>query len=94
MIMSLESVFSVIAGWIILGERMGVRQLAGCGLIFAAILLGTDPGRTREERDGMNVLRADDKNTLFSQEKICRRRTYIVETLEKNASFYLLAKMG
>lgn len=42
----------------------------------------------------MNVLRADDKNTLFSQEKIRNRRTYIAETLEKNASFYLLAKMG
>lgn len=43
MIMSLESVFSVIAGWLILGERMGARQLAGCGLIFAAILLAQIP---------------------------------------------------
>ncbi|EDP26955.1 hypothetical protein COPEUT_00476 [Coprococcus eutactus ATCC 27759] len=42
----------------------------------------------------MNVLRVDDKNTLFSQEKICSRCTYIAETLEKNTSFYLLAKMG
>lgn len=42
----------------------------------------------------MNVLRADDKNTLFSQEKICSGSTYIAEALEKNASFYLLAKMG
>ena len=50
MIMSLESVFSVIAGWIILGERMGVRQLAGCGLIFAAILLAQIPvGREKKE---------------------------------------------
>lgn len=43
MIMSLESVFSVIAGWLILGEKMGSRQLAGCGLIFAAILLAQIP---------------------------------------------------
>ena len=50
MIMSLESVFSVIAGWIILGERMGVSQLAGCGLIFAAILLAQIPvGRGKKE---------------------------------------------
>ena len=50
MIMSLESVFSVIAGLIILGERMGVRQLAGCGLIFAAILLAQIPvGRGKKE---------------------------------------------
>ena len=49
MIMSLESVFSVIAGWIILGERMGVRQLSGCGLIFAAILLAQIPvGREKK----------------------------------------------
>lgn len=38
MLMSLESVFSVIAGWIILGQSMGLRQLLGCGLIFVAIL--------------------------------------------------------
>jgi len=25
---------------------------------------------------------------------MCRRRTYIAETLEKNTSFYLLEKMG
>lgn len=43
MIMSLESVFSVIAGWLILDEHMGARQLAGCGLIFAAILLAQIP---------------------------------------------------
>lgn len=50
MIMSLESVFSVIAGWLILGEKMGGRQLAGCGLIFAAILLAQIPsGREKRE---------------------------------------------
>ncbi len=49
MIMSLESVFSVIAGWLILGERMGARQLAGCGLIFAAILLAQIPVGHRAE---------------------------------------------
>lgn len=50
MIMSLESVFSVIAGWLILGEKMVGRQLAGCGLIFAAILLAQIPvGREKKE---------------------------------------------
>lgn len=43
MLMSLESVFSVIAGWLILDERMGPRQLAGCALIFAAIVLAQIP---------------------------------------------------
>lgn len=39
LIMSLESVFSVIAGWIILGEKMGPREILGCALIFGAIIL-------------------------------------------------------
>ncbi len=51
MIMSLESVFSVIAGWLILGEKMGARQLAGCGLIFAAIILSQIPVKHRLESE-------------------------------------------
>lgn len=43
MLMSLESVFSVLAGWVILGETMSARQLTGCGLIFAAIILAQIP---------------------------------------------------
>lgn len=39
LIMSLESVFSVIAGWLILGETMGSRELTGCAMIFIAIIL-------------------------------------------------------
>lgn len=39
LLMSLESVFAVLAGWIILGETLGVRELLGCGLLFVAILL-------------------------------------------------------
>ncbi len=37
MVLSLESVFSVLAGWIILHESMSLRNILGCGLIFAAI---------------------------------------------------------
>ena len=43
LLMSLESVFSVIAGWIILGETMGPRELIGCGMIFVAIVLAQIP---------------------------------------------------
>ena len=50
MIMSLESVFSVIAGWLILNQTMGVRQLVGCGLIFVAIIIAQIPvGEKRNE---------------------------------------------
>lgn len=43
LLMSLESVFAVIAGWLILKESMGARELAGCGLIFVAIILAQVP---------------------------------------------------
>ncbi len=38
LLMSLESVFSALAGWAILGERMNVRELSGCALVFAAVI--------------------------------------------------------
>ena len=49
LIMSLESVFSVIAGWLILDQRLGLRELLGCVLIFAAIILAQLPDRKRTE---------------------------------------------
>ena len=39
LIMSLESVFAVLAGWLFLGEVMTLREIIGCGLVFAAVLL-------------------------------------------------------
>lgn len=43
LIMSMESVFSTIFGWLILGQTMTARELAGCGLIFVAIILAQTP---------------------------------------------------
>lgn len=45
LILSLESVVSVIAGWLILGQSLSARELAGCGLMFAAIVLVQLPER-------------------------------------------------
>ena len=39
LLMSLESVFAVIAGALLLGERMTGRELLGCAIMFAAIVL-------------------------------------------------------
>lgn len=36
---SMESVFSVISGAIILKQQMSIRELAGCALIFAAVII-------------------------------------------------------
>lgn len=45
LIMSLESCFSVLAGWIILKERMSAREAAGCVCMFAAIILAQLPDK-------------------------------------------------
>lgn len=39
LLMSLESVFSVIFGFIILREKLSVRELIGCVIMFAAVIL-------------------------------------------------------
>jgi drug/metabolite transporter (DMT)-like permease len=39
LLLSLESVFAVLAGWLILGERLASVQYIGCGLIFVAVAL-------------------------------------------------------
>lgn len=38
LLMSLESVFSVLFGWLLLSEKMTERELLGCGIIFAAVI--------------------------------------------------------
>ena len=43
LLMSLESVFSVLAGWILLQQAMSGRELLGCVLVFAAVLLAQIP---------------------------------------------------
>ncbi len=43
LIMSVESVVSLLAGWVLLGQRLSVRELFGCVLMFAAILLAQLP---------------------------------------------------
>ncbi len=43
LILSMESVISVLAGWAILGEALTKRQLLGCALVFAAVVLAQVP---------------------------------------------------
>lgn len=45
LILSLESVFSVLAGWIILGQVLTGRELAGCCLVFGAVILVQLPSK-------------------------------------------------
>ena len=43
LILSLESCFSVLAGWVVLGEKLSVRESVGCAFMFAAIILAQLP---------------------------------------------------
>lgn len=48
MLLSLESVFAVVSGVIILHEQISMRELVGCVLMFAAIIVAQMP--SKEER--------------------------------------------
>jgi len=45
LILSLESVVSIIAGWLLLNEHLTGRELIGCIVIFAAIILAQIPSK-------------------------------------------------
>ncbi len=49
LIMSLESVFSVLAGWIILKEKLTLKELLGCLFIFIAVCLAQLPSKTNKQ---------------------------------------------
>ena len=43
LILSLESCISVLAGWIILGQKLSMREIIGCVVMFTAIVLAQLP---------------------------------------------------
>lgn len=45
LILSLESVVSVLAGWILLGQKLALREILGCIILFAAIILAQLPSK-------------------------------------------------
>lgn len=46
LLLSMESVVSVLAGWLILGQKLSARELAGCALVFAAVILVQLPDKS------------------------------------------------
>lgn len=47
LILSMESVVSVLAGWLLLNQKLSGRELAGCGLVFAAVILVQLPDKRK-----------------------------------------------
>ena len=51
LILCLESVFSVVFSWLLLHERLTARELFGCALILAGILLAQLKGEAKPADD-------------------------------------------
>ncbi|MBR2421715.1 MAG: DMT family transporter [Oscillospiraceae bacterium] len=49
LLMSLESVFAVLSGWVVLGDLLSTYEAIGCILIFIAILLSQIPEKKKEK---------------------------------------------
>ena len=50
LLMSLESVFSVLGGWVLLHEHLSGMELLGCLLIFVAVVLAQIPVQSLRKR--------------------------------------------
>ena len=48
LIMSLESVFAALGGWMILHETMTGWEMAGCALVFVAVIISQLPEKKRQ----------------------------------------------
>lgn len=50
LILSLESCISVLAGWALLGQKLSAKELLGCVIMFAAIILAQLPEKNSEKQ--------------------------------------------
>ena len=48
LLLSMESCFSVLAGWLLLQQKLSFKELSGCILMFIAIVLAQMPTRTQK----------------------------------------------
>lgn len=48
-VLSLESVFAALAGWVILNERLSGKEIIGCVLVFGAVILAQVPSFIKQK---------------------------------------------
>lgn len=48
-VLSLESVFAALAGWVILDERLSGKEIIGCVLVFGAVILAQVPSFIKQK---------------------------------------------
>lgn len=51
LLLSLESVFAALGGWVILHERLSTRELLGCAVIFGAVVVVNCLGTATQKAD-------------------------------------------
>lgn len=67
LILSMEAAVSVIAGWIILGQKLTLKEIGGCVLMFAAVILVQLPKKevideeTRKRREREKIEKMIDR---------------------------------
>jgi drug/metabolite transporter (DMT)-like permease len=49
MLLSLESVFAALSGFVLLHQELSSREIFGCALIFAAVLIAQMPNKTKKQ---------------------------------------------
>ena len=50
-VMSLESVFAALGGWIVLNETLSSREIIGCVTVFAAVILAQTPSMIKKKNN-------------------------------------------
>ncbi len=48
LLMSLESVFAALSGWVVLGQPLSLRETMGCILVFGAVVLAQLPEKRKD----------------------------------------------
>ena len=51
LIMSLDSVISALAGWVLLGQSLSGREILGCVIVFLAIILAQLPNKLWQKKE-------------------------------------------
>ena len=49
LIMSLESVFAALSGWLILHEKLSIREIIGCIFVFSAVIAAQYERKNKEK---------------------------------------------
>ncbi|EIW19201.1 MULTISPECIES: DMT family transporter [Pelosinus] len=63
-ILSMETVFAAIGGWLILNERLGFQETLGCVIMFAGMLLSQLQNLTRSKERVNDAIVDSDSNKL------------------------------